>query len=62
MMQERITDFRFNFNWTTIDDHIAGNYYPVTSALSFIDEKSELKVNLAPDRAQGGSVIEKGKI
>lgn len=36
-MQKRVLNYRYNFNWDKIDDKFAGNYYPVTSALAFVD-------------------------
>ncbi len=62
MMQERVLNYRFNFPWEQIDDSIAGNFYPLTTALAFIDQDKRVRVNLATDRAQGGSVIQPGKI
>ena len=37
-MQKRILNYRYNFNWGKIDDAVAGNYYPITSAIAFVDE------------------------
>jgi len=36
-------------------DTIAGNYYPITSAIAMRNEKSKLQVTVMNDRTQGGS-------
>ncbi|XP_069699539.1 lysosomal alpha-mannosidase-like [Periplaneta americana] len=43
-------------------DHIAGNYYPVTSRILIKDETKGLELSLLNDRAQGGSSILDGDI
>ncbi|XP_065335492.1 lysosomal alpha-mannosidase-like isoform X2 [Cloeon dipterum] len=47
--------------WTAnIEEPVAGNYYPVTSAISMQDEIST--VAILTDRAQGGASIEDGSL
>lgn len=62
-MQERVRDFRFNFDWKQpLDDPVSGNYYPVTSAIAFEDPKRNIKVSVSTDRSQGATVLPNGHI
>jgi len=61
-MQERIINYRPTWTFST-DEYASGNYYPVNSAISFFDKtNSNLQMTVMNDRAQGGSVLNKGRI
>eukprot|EP01015_Nassula_variabilis_P009683 TRINITY_DN1767_c0_g1_i6.p1 TRINITY_DN1767_c0_g1~~TRINITY_DN1767_c0_g1_i6.p1 ORF type:complete len:487 (-),score=112.22 TRINITY_DN1767_c0_g1_i6:61-1521(-) len=43
-------------------EFIAGNYFPVTSAIYIQDKKQNVRLLVLNDRAQGGSSLQKGQI
>jgi len=61
-MQKRILNHRGSYT-LVVDkmDKVAANYYPITTAISIEDTKSDLVFTVNTDRAQGGTSIEKGK-
>jgi hypothetical protein len=62
-MQKRILNFRPTWNLTTVDNlNITANYYPVNSAISIIDEATNIQMVVMNDRSQGGSVLVDGRI
>lgn len=42
--------------------NVTANYYPVDSAIAIIDETTNMQMTVMNDRAQGGSVIQDGRI
>lgn len=58
-MLERVKDYRPTFN-VTLQEPVAGNYYPVTTRISLKDDTNQFSV--ITDRAQGGSSLEDGEI
>ena len=50
-----------DFSTVNLSDAIY-NYYPVTSAISIIDERAKLQMTVLNDRSQGGSVVQEGRI
>jgi len=60
-MQRRELNYRPTFEINTKNSvNITANYYPIGSAISIRDEHSQMVV--MNDRAQGGSVIQDGRI
>ncbi|CAH1119882.1 unnamed protein product [Phaedon cochleariae] len=57
----RIRNFRPTWN-LSLEEPIAGNYYPVTSRIGLRDEDRAVQVDVLPDRAQGGSSLRDGEI
>jgi hypothetical protein len=60
-MQQRMLNYRPTWNFTSFQK-VASNYYPVTSAISIIDERAKLQMTVLNDRSQGGSVVQEGRI
>jgi hypothetical protein len=60
-MQKRILNFRPTWNLTT-NEPVSSNYYPINQAIVIQDEEQNLAFVVTNDRAQGGSVIENGRI
>jgi lysosomal alpha-mannosidase len=61
-MQKRVLNFRPtvpDFNQT---DYVAGNYYPVNSAISISDNNWSGHMTVHNDRPQGGSSLYNGEI
>jgi len=50
-MEERIIESQDN----RVDNTIAANYYPVTSAIAVRDQSSDKQVTILNDRSQGGA-------
>lgn len=42
--------------------NITANYFPINSAIAMVDESTNMQMTVMNDRAQGGSVIENGRI
>jgi hypothetical protein len=63
-MQKRKLNYRETWNLTTIssDLSVAANYYPIQTAISIVDEKSNLQLVVMNDRSQGGSAFKNGRI
>lgn len=64
-MQKRVLNFRptwdfVNTNLKDSNENITGNYYPVQSALSMIDDNKVFTV--MNDRSQGASALSEGTI
>lgn len=58
---KRILDYRPT--WQFINDEPAsGNYYPINSHISLIDETTKQRLSVLVDRSQGGAVIREGNI
>lgn len=60
-MQKRTLNYRPTFNFSSFEE-VSGNYYPVISAISIVDENSKLQMTVMNDRSQGGSVVKEGRI
>ena len=60
-MQKRVLDKRPTWDFSTYE-HASGNYYPINSAISIIDETKKIQMTIMNERSQGGSVLEKGRI
>ena len=58
-MQQRILNYRPSFNFSSFEQ-VSGNYYPINTAIAIQDSK--LQMTVLNDRAQGGSVLEEGRI
>ena len=66
-MQERKLNYRptwdfVNTNLADSNENITGNYFPVQSALSMLDTKSDMIFTVMNDRSQGASALEEGTI
>jgi len=60
MVQRRI-DFNPRFQWPKEKMRVAGNFYPVTSAIAMRDANTGRQVTIFNDRAQGGTAgLQKG--
>jgi len=60
-MQKRRLNYRPTWNLNTTQNASA-NYYPVNSAIVIRDKDEPVQLTVINDRAQGGSVLEKGRI
>lgn len=62
-MQKRILNHRGSYT-LAVDkkDEVSANYYPITTAISIEDTKSDTIFTVNTDRAQGGTSHENGKI
>ncbi|GAB4847549.1 hypothetical protein Ancab_026609 [Ancistrocladus abbreviatus] len=56
---KRILNYREDWN-LTVNEPVAGNYYPINLGIYVVDDKSELSVLV--DRAAGGASIEEGEV
>lgn len=55
-MQKRKIDWNSRFEWPKADKmKVAGNFYPVTSAIAMRDLKQNRQVTVFTDRAQAGT-------
>ncbi|XP_058798646.1 lysosomal alpha-mannosidase-like isoform X2 [Phymastichus coffea] len=45
-----------------LEEEIAGNYYPVTAKISIEEERSQRRLSVLNDRAQGGSSLRDGEL
>jgi hypothetical protein len=63
-MQRRQLNYRPTWNLTTKAGglNITANFYPVNSAISMIDETTNMQMTVMNDRSQAGSVIKNGRI
>lgn len=57
----RVNNYRETFVYTN-EESAAGNYYPITSSLTTIDEERRMEVTVLTDRSQGGASLEDGKM
>lgn len=57
----RLRDHRSDYRLFT-SEHVASNYYPVTSWIFIRDYDRNLQLSLLPDRPQGGSSIRDGQL
>jgi lysosomal alpha-mannosidase len=60
-MLKRVRNSRPTWN-LTLEEPVAGNYYPITSKLSIVDDARDLQLSLLTDRAQGGSSLKDGQL
>jgi lysosomal alpha-mannosidase len=60
-MLKRVRNSRPTWN-LTLEEPVAGNYYPITSKLSIVDDSRDLQLSLLTDRAQGGSSLKDGQL
>ncbi|CAG2170825.1 unnamed protein product [Oppiella nova] len=58
---ERKRDFRPTWK-LTVNEEIAGNYYPVNSRIAMKDVKQDIQMTVLNDRSQGGSSIKDGSV
>jgi lysosomal alpha-mannosidase len=49
-MQRRVLNYRPSWNYSSYEK-VAGNYYPVNSAISIVDEKKRVKMTVLNDRS-----------
>jgi len=63
-MQRRQLNYRPTWNLTIYDGglNITANYFPINSAIAMVDESTNMQFTVMNDRAQGGSVIQDGRI
>lgn len=64
-MQERVLNYRPTWDWTdagVAENNITGNFYPIGSAVSIIDQITLTQMVVMNDRTQMGSVIQDGRI
>ncbi|KAF5279394.1 hypothetical protein FQA39_LY05504 [Lamprigera yunnana] len=57
----RTNDFRATYDYSK-EEAIAGNYYPVTSAITLRDNNTNIEIAVLTDRAQGGASLESGTL
>eukprot|EP01016_Furgasonia_blochmanni_P055610 TRINITY_DN933_c0_g2_i14.p1 TRINITY_DN933_c0_g2~~TRINITY_DN933_c0_g2_i14.p1 ORF type:complete len:629 (+),score=158.48 TRINITY_DN933_c0_g2_i14:164-2050(+) len=60
-MQKRVLNYRPTFK-LDVREPVAGNYYPVDTAIQIIDQADQTTLTLLNDRAQGGSSLNKGQV
>jgi hypothetical protein len=60
-MVPRIRDFRQSWNYT-VEEPIAGNFYPVNGRITAADAASGLTLSIVTDRTQSGSSIVDGSL
>lgn len=58
--QERRLDYRPSWNYTVFEP-VAGNYYPINSFISIVNEDGRM-LTLLTDRSQGGTVLREGEL
>ena len=63
-MQERRLNYRptWDFNPAPGGLNITANYYPVQTAISMYDKRTQMQLTVMNDRSQGGSVVKPGRI
>jgi len=63
-MQKRQLNHRDTWDLKIMDGglNITANYYPIQTAISIIDETTNMQMVVMNDRSQGGSVLEDGHI
>ena len=61
---ERKRDFRpsYNLGYSSLEEPVSSNYYPINSAIFIRDRNQELQLTVLNDRAQGGSSLQDGEI
>lgn len=57
----RRKDYRETFQYTN-EEKVAGNYFPVTSSLSLVDDATKMEAAVLTDRAQGGGSLDAGQL
>ncbi|KAB0792238.1 hypothetical protein PPYR_14197 [Photinus pyralis] len=57
----RKKNYRETFEYTD-EEKVAGNYFPVTSSLSLVDDVTKMEAAVLTDRAQGGGSLEAGQL
>lgn len=57
----RRNDFRATYNYSN-EEPISGNYYPITSGISLVDEYRNIEIAVLNDRAQGGASLNSGHL
>ena len=60
-MLKRKLNYRPTWN-VELEEPVAGNYYPVTTKISLVDNYSKNRFSVLTDRAQGGSSLTDGQI
>lgn len=60
-MRQRVRYFRPQWN-LTVEEPVAGEYYPVNFAIKTRDVASGVEVNVLTDRSQGGSSLADGAL
>ncbi|XP_008550968.1 lysosomal alpha-mannosidase isoform X2 [Microplitis demolitor] len=60
-MLKRIRNYRPSWN-VSLEEPIAGNYYPVTAKIYLEDEKQKIRMSILNDRAQGGTSMIDGEL
>ncbi|KAF5294472.1 hypothetical protein FQR65_LT01598 [Abscondita terminalis] len=55
----RKNNYRSTYN-LSLEELVAGNYYPITSAISCVDKNRKIEMAVLTDRAQGGASLESG--
>ena len=60
-MQQRIYNYRPTWN-LSVNQPVAGNYYPINSAIYIEDSTTTERLTVTNDRAQGGASILNGEI
>ena len=46
----------------TLEETVAGNYYPVTTKISLVDKYSRKRFSALTDRSEGGTSLKDGEI
>lgn len=60
-MLKRRRNYRSDYEFT-IEEPVAGNYYPITSRITLKDEEKNIQLSLLNDRAQGGTSLQSGQL
>eukprot|EP01016_Furgasonia_blochmanni_P032995 TRINITY_DN3415_c0_g1_i6.p1 TRINITY_DN3415_c0_g1~~TRINITY_DN3415_c0_g1_i6.p1 ORF type:complete len:779 (+),score=127.44 TRINITY_DN3415_c0_g1_i6:782-3118(+) len=60
-MQMRVINNRPSWKWN-LTETVAGNYYPVQSAIQIRDKSNRGMLTVVPDRAQGGTSLNPGQV
>ena len=60
-MQKRVLNYRESYDFLSFEQ-VSGNYYPINSAISIVDEGKNLQFTVLNDRSQGGASLKPGRI
>lgn len=60
-MMKRRRNYRSDYDFT-MEEPVAGNYYPITSRITLKDAAKNVQLSLLNDRAQGGTSLQSGQV
>lgn len=59
-MLKRVKNYQPTYDYSTLDEPIAGNYYPITTRIFLKDDNTQFSV--ITDRSEGGSSLADGEL